>query len=235
MPVQIVSEHIANALPGSDNSASLEMLVAESNHRIANNLSLVAGILRLQVNELTRSGRVLEPEQVGQLLAEVGARIETVGRLHRLLAQSAGASHMELGSYLQDIAQAAIQSMSGSNVTLKPMSGDHCEIPAQIALSVGFVVGEAVTNSVKYAHPCAVRGTIALHCARGGDGSTHIQVVDDGVGLPEGFDPRTDGGLGLRMMRTIAGQLGAKLTFDASGIGLAVDLRLAPNRPVSAN
>ncbi len=234
MPAKIISDYLVEAAPIAGSTATLEVLVAESNHRIANNLSLVAGMLRLQANDLARSGRGFSPEEAVLLLAEVGARIDTVGRLHRLLAQSGGASQMDLRDYLEEIAAAAIHSMSGDRVRLTSVTGSDCVIPAHIALSVGFIVGEAVTNAVKYAHPARVAGTIAMACQRQPDGSTLIRITDDGVGLPEGFDPRRDGGLGFRMMRTIAGQLGAGLTFDGSGMGLSVEIRLPPNRPVSA-
>ena len=40
-----------------------------------------------------------------------------------------------------------------------------------------------------------------------------VTVQDDGVGLPEGFDPHTAGNLGLQIVRTLVeGELGG--TFD---------------------
>lgn len=212
-----------------------DVLIAESNHRIANNLTLIAGMLRLQANDIAKAGLALSPQDAKNLLAEVGSRIETVGRLHRLLAESGGASHLDMNEYLQDIAEAAICSMSGQNVFLAPASQAVCELPAQIALSVGFIVGEAVTNAVKYAHPAGAPGSITLDCRRLHDGSTQVLVGDDGVGLPEHFDADLDGGLGLRMMRTIAGQLGAQFAIMPHATGLTVSLVLPPCRPVCAS
>lgn len=60
-----------------------------------------------------------------------------------------------------------------------------------------------------------------------------ITVRDDGRGLPEGFDPRTAGNLGLQIVRTLVeGELGG--SFDmvpAPGRGTQVVLDL----PVSAD
>ncbi len=111
--------------------------------------------------------------------------------------------------------------------------GDIVGIRTQIALSVGFMVGEAVTNAVKYAHPAGAPGVIALDCQRTADGSTIVRIHDDGVGLPQDFDANNDGGLGMRVMRSIAKQLGADLAFVSHATGLTVDLRLPPNRPIS--
>jgi two-component sensor histidine kinase len=235
MPTQLLADFLAETSTVSYPAAALDVHIAESNHRIANNLTLIAGMLRLQAHDIGKAERTLSPDDAQQLLAEVGARIETVGRLHRLLAQGGGSTCLDVADYLQDIAQAAICCMSGRNVALQTPSDQVCELPAQIALSVGFIVGEAVTNAVKYAHPAGAPGVIALDCQRWPDGSTLIRVSDDGVGLPQGFDAITDGGLGFRLMRTIAGQLGAELAFSSPATGLAVSLRLPPNRPVSTD
>ena len=71
-------------------------------------------------------------------------------------------------------------------------------------------------------------------CFRRPGGAILIQIADDGVGLPEGFDPAKDGGLGMRMVRMLADQLGASLTFESTGIGLTVRLLIPPPRPVPA-
>ena len=54
------------------------------------------------------------------------------------------------------------------------------------------------------------------------------EVFDDGVGLPEGFDPAHDGGDGLRTMRRATAELCAVLSFKSSCLGLVVGLILSP-------
>jgi two-component sensor histidine kinase len=228
MTVQLVGNDLTHASPA-------DVLIGESNHRIANNLTLIAGLLRLQAADLAKAGATLSAEDACLLLQEVGGRIETVGRLHRLLADAGRGERLDLHQFLHDIAVAAIGSMSrAGDMTLGPAMGDVCAIPAQQALPVGFVVGELVTNAVKYAHPAGVRGSIELSCHARPEGAILIQIADDGVGLPEDFDPRRDGGLGLRMVRMLADQLGANLAFESTGIGLAVRLLIPPARPISA-
>lgn len=101
--------------------------------------------------------------------------------------------------------------------------------PSDSVASAGFIVAEAVKNAIKYAHPAGVRGRIEVHCARDADGSIRIDVADDGVGLPEGFDPVGDGGFGFHLMREQSARLGATITFVSTSLGLRVELR-APAR-----
>ncbi|HEX4197008.1 MAG TPA: sensor histidine kinase [Caulobacteraceae bacterium] len=229
MSVQLVGDDLKQPSPA-------DVLVGESNHRIANNLTLIAGLLRLQAADVAKSGRTLSAEEACLLLEEVGGRIETVGRLHRLLAHVGHAETIDLHEFLHDIAEASIGSMAlAGDMTLAQTLPDACAIPAHQALPLGFVVGELITNAVKYAHPTGVKGRVEVLCDPRPEGGILIQIVDDGVGLPEGFDPGQDGGLGMRMVRLLADQLGASLSFASSDVGLTVRLLIPPARPVSAN
>jgi len=88
-------------------------------------------------------------------------------------------------------------------------------------VTVGLIVGELVTNALKYAHPAGVFGEIIVGCTDAGDRLV-IEVADDGVGLPEGFDAAKNAGLGLRLVHSLAEQLRATLMFNDSGTGLSV-------------
>ena len=45
-----------------------------------------------------------------------------------------------------------------------------------------------------------------------------MEMEDDGVGLPERFDPMTAGGMGFVLIRSLAASLGAKVVrFDSLG------------------
>ena len=223
MSLEIRSDGVSRRDSRDVSGPTPELLIAESNHRIANNLTLIAGLLRLQASSLAKDKRSLTAEDVRLLIEEVGGRVETVARLHRLLASASRGSALVLSNYLHDIAEAAIGSMTAAGgVTFVRSAGDPCEIEPHQALPVGFIVGELVTNAVKYAHPTGVKGRIELGCHPRPHGTVLIQIVDDGVGLPEGFDPRKDGGLGMRMVRSLADQLGANLNFESSEVGLTV-------------
>ncbi len=236
MTVELVRDYLADESAADDDALPAEMLVAESNHRIANNLTLIAGLVRLQASSLVKAGGVLTAAEACHLLEEVSIRIDAVGRLHRLLATRMGEPRLDLGQYLQEVASAAAASMSArGDTSLVFRSTAACEIASREALPIGFIVGELVTNAVKYAHPSRVAGRIEVGCRRSPGGATVIEVADDGVGLPEGFDPRSDGGLGMRVVRSLAAQIGASLVFKADGIGLTVRLMISPRRPAAAN
>ena len=198
-------------------------LAAEANHRIANSLAAIAGIVRLEASDPKRVQHLRSPSEVRNFLAEISLRIDTAAELHRLLALSDHGSDIDLSNYLLKIVGSVVAANAFANgAEIDHCLGENCALPSDQALAVGLIVAELVTNSLKYAHPAGVRGKISVRCEPVADGLT-IEVADDGVGLPEGFDPETAPSLGFRLMRALSRQLGANLTFD-SDMGLTARL-----------
>ena len=86
-------------------------------------------------------------------------------------------------------------------------------------MPLALIVTEMVANAIKYAHPGGAPGAIVAY-GSGDETFTMIEIADNGVGLPENFDPKTDGKLGLQLVRSLAKQLGATLVFDSDALGL---------------
>jgi two-component sensor histidine kinase len=206
---------------------------SEADHRIANHLSLIASLLRMQKKAL-KEARSFSRQDAEWLLDDCGRRIETVARVHRLLA-GRGDEHAQIDvrEYLGDLARGIVEGIATSSECALDFScDDDVAVVAEHVAPLGLLVGELVTNAVKYSHPAGVRGKIAVHCSRGADGAIIVSVSDDGVGLPEDFDPQVSGNIGFRMMRSLVQRLQGELDFDSSGLGLGVTLKIpAPRAP----
>jgi two-component sensor histidine kinase len=215
--------------PVSASDSLMVDLAAEANHRIANHLSVISGLLRMQASSLGRESSQLSGDQVRLILTETGSRLETVARLHRLLAEGYKQVSIDLAEYLRDIAEAVVSGLAVALETdLRFRADDGCLVAKGKALPLGLIIGELVTNAIKYAHPAGVRGKIDVACRRRPDGAIIVQVADDGVGLPDGFDPMGDGGMGFRVMRLLTEQLAATMDFESDGLGLRASVRVPP-------
>jgi two-component sensor histidine kinase len=195
--------------------------VAEADHRIANNLASLSGVIRLQRNAISRgSEQTFTAAQVCMLLDDISARIEVTAKLHNSLALATNGNGVNLGDFLQEI--------SGMIGTLGPqgkmdVTVDHsCDrhIEPRHALHAGLITAELLTNACKYAHPAGLPVKVHICCETGDDGSFVVEVTDDGVGFPENFDPATDGGLGFQLMRALAKNLNAELQFEHGSLGV---------------
>lgn len=204
--------------------------LSEAQHRIANNLALIAGYTRLHATRLAKTGEPLSAREACIALEEIAARIETVGELHRLLSDSPRQAEagVDLGRYLAKLCQGLMDTLSfAGETTITHDNEAGCLVRPDQATPVALIVSELVTNALKYAHPSGVPGKIRVSCRSLGEGLV-IKVADDGVGLSEDFDPLTDGGLGFRVVRGLARQLGASLAYESDGVGLTVRLTLRP-------
>jgi len=160
----------------------------------------------------------------GLFADEIIQRIERVGELHRRLSVSDDAT--DLAEYLRGIALSAVASVDSFNRThLKFAIAEECSVPGRTASLVGLAVNELVVNAIKYAHPSGIAGQLLIGCNREGDAIV-VDIADDGVGLPEGFDPMTGGGFGLKLVRSLSTQLKAQLNFADTGTGLHARLTI---------
>lgn len=201
-----------------------EILVREANHRIANSLAGIAGLVRLQASDIAQRREAIPAAEVRDMLREVGARIDALGRLHRLLAHQTDASKVDLGLHLGEVA--AIVASTFDGMVLKNACQGGCQVDAGTAGTVALIVSEMITNSAKHAHPSGLPVEILLGCNRLDDGAIIVAVEDDGVGLPEDFDAEAGGGLGHKVIRALSSQVGARLTLESHALGLRSTLLL---------
>ena len=199
--------------------------MAEADHRIANNLASLSGVIRLQRNAISRSSeQTFTTDQVCMLLDDIGARIEVTAKLHKSLALTTNGNGVNLGDFLQEISEmiGTLGPEGKMDLTIDHSSDGH--IDPRHALHAGLITAELLTNASKYAHPSGLPVKVHVRCETEDDGSFVVEVTDDGVGFPENFDPATDGGLGFQLMRALANGLNAELQFEHDSLGVRARL-----------
>jgi two-component sensor histidine kinase len=205
----------------------LHPALSEANHRICNNLSLLASSVSIRAAHLSRRDEWVDSHDVATILYEISARIATVGQLHRLLSKTPENSCLDLKESLRELCETLLSALSTPERTQLIWAGSgECIVTSEHVLPICLIVTEVVTNSLKYAHPTGVAGKLMVGCHRDADGSLLVEVADDGIGMPESFDLEVDGGIGSKTIRLLAGQIGAEIAFDTSAIGVEFELRL---------
>jgi len=198
--------------------------LAEADHRIANNLASLNGVIRLQRNAISKSRRTFTTDQVCMLLDDIVARIEVTAKLHRSLARAVNGKGVNLGEFMKEVSEmiGSLGPRGNMQVTVDRVCDAH--IDARHALHAGLIIAELLTNASKYAHPTGLPVKVHIHCETKDDGSFMVEVTDDGVGFPENFDPSIDGGLGFQLMRALANGLHAELHFEHDSLGVCARL-----------
>ncbi len=206
----------------------------EANHRFANQLSIIAGSVNRHLLALEKGGGAsVAPEDVRGILRDIAGKIFGMAELHRLLAKDPGAYDVDLGPLLMAGTRTTVAALGlGEKVHVTEHFTDSLRLPTETGSTVLFIVSEIVMNAIKYAHPTGVPVLIRLGGRRSLDNAIVVEIADDGIGLPEGFDPQADGGMGFRLIRSLAGSLNAGLAINSSPLGLSFQLIL-PVQPAT--
>jgi two-component sensor histidine kinase len=201
---------------------------AEANHRIANNLTIIAEYVR---SEMFFLGREKTPDllSIRGSLQHLSLKIDAIGRLHRLLTSSSHAANIEVCAYLREIADAARCSFAHAERMKFLFSFDtEAVIAAKQAIAIGAIASEALVNSIKYSHPVDEPGVISIGCKRTSRNRLIIEIKDDGAGRARGLAGKgmKYRGAGAGLMQTLAHSLNATLKIIDGHRGHIVRLEL---------
>jgi two-component system, sensor histidine kinase PdtaS len=187
------------------------MLAQELEHRFLNGLQLVAGLLSLQGRTAART-----PEAAFQLTS-AARRIMALGRVHHQLHLRHHHENVELKQFMADLCEELsdllFEERNDHSITVE---GDEVEIPAILATPLGFIVNELITNSVKYA-----KSDITVRIETTASACYSLSVLDEGPGLPAGFDTAKCGGLGMKLVLSLVKQIGGELQIVPRSTGHA--------------
>jgi len=191
-----------------DSLKEKEVLLGEIHHRVKNNLAVISGLLYLQAEKTdTEAGR--------NLLQQSQGRINSMAIVHELLYENHNFSSIDPGKYIEQLTTHISSNLSvrDKDITTTVHTGD-LQIDMNIAIPCALLINELLTNAYKYAFVDRDEGSISVNIYRE-NGCNHIEVKDDGVGIPDAYiEGNGDEGLGMSLVRILAQQLQGTLTIE---------------------
>jgi two-component sensor histidine kinase len=173
----------------------------ELNHRVKNNLSLVAGLLQMQA-------RAAEPAVHDELMKAVD-RVQSIAQVHQALSRGVRHDDIDFGTYLRDLCSSLSRSLLADGRITLAVEAETVNLPIDTVIPLGMVVNELVTNAIKYAYPPPQTGLVSVNFRRDGD-RLRLAVGDGGRGLPKAPEI-TAGGLGMTLINSLVGQVHGEL------------------------
>jgi PAS domain S-box-containing protein len=201
--------------------AEKEMLLKEVYHRVKNNLQVIQSLLSLQSRSL--------PEGTARgVVVDMVQRIRAMALVHEKLYQSGNLAAVPLRDYLEDLGRhlAEAEAVDQRRVRLE-IDVAAVDVGLDIAVPIGLLVTELVSNSLKHAFPAQRGGQVRVLLQPGDGGGFVLRVADDGIGLPADFDPLKTSSMGLKLAVSLARQLGGELVFSSDG-GTIASVQLPP-------
>jgi two-component sensor histidine kinase len=181
--------------------------IREIHHRVKNNLQTVASLLRLQARRGTPEARAELEESV--------RRIASIALVHETLSLE-GTERVEFDIVAQRILDMVEASLTRPDRPIRfSLVGSAGRLPSDLATPLSLIIAELIQNAVDHAFP-GRGGSVMVELKRS-DPGLRVRVVDDGAGLPEGFDIATTTNLGLQIVRTLATELGGTIDVRLEG------------------
>jgi len=190
-------------------------LLKELYHRVKNNLQLIISLFNLQA-------RTLKDGRAQRALSEAANRVRAMSLVHERLYQSRTLGTIRLDDYVRELCdQLASANGADRRGIALALEVAPVDVGLDLAVPLGLLLNELVSNSLKHAFPAGRRGTIrvtlALDAGEGADASEQmlrLTVHDDGIGLPPEADRTSPQTLGLRLVAALSEQLHAELVFE---------------------
>jgi two-component sensor histidine kinase len=185
--------------------AEKEVLLKEIHHRIKNNLQVISSLLRLQATHI-------EDPRALEMFNESRNRIESMALVHEKLYQSANLSQVNFGEYARSLSALLIASYGAraAQITLRTEI-DNVSLSVDVALPLGLIINELLSNSLKYAFPEGEGGEVRIELHHLEDGQIQVIVADNGAGFPRDLDFRETGTLGMQLVSALTEQIEAAI------------------------
>jgi PAS domain S-box-containing protein len=201
----------------------------EIHHRVKNNLQVISSLLDLQMENFSQREAV-KISDVLETFRESQNRVISMALIHEELYENGGNDTLNFSLYLKKLAQSLFQTyrIGNVNTTLNMDMEERIFFNMDIAVPLGTIVNELVSNSLKHAFAGRDKGEIRIklcredteECKNSRKESKNeelnsigfiLAVSDDGVGIPESIDIENPDTLGIQLVNALVDQLDGKL------------------------
>ncbi|WP_027419554.1 sensor histidine kinase [Crocinitomix catalasitica] len=187
----------------SEQHHHVQILLKEVHHRVKNNLQIISSLLSMQTRSVT-------DEDVLGVLDESRRRVDAIALIHQKLYSNIQGNQVDFNSYLKELIKT--QQIIQSDIDCQLETIDLL-LDLDIAVPLGLIVSEMITNSVKHAFKDNKNPVLHISLKENRNGFELI-FHDNGVGLPSDFDLESADSLGMEIIAALIDQIDAKIEYN---------------------
>jgi two-component sensor histidine kinase len=181
-----------------------ELLVNEVNHRVKNNLAVVASLVRLKDDDLGADTD----------LSDVAHQVEAIRIVHEKLYKGGDVTHIEMRSYIEELLGTVFSSPAGRAVEINTEIGE-IKLPSKIAVSLGLIINELATNALKYGSSRSENARFELSFTQVTRREEYTLVIaNSGDPIPETVSLDNPSTLGLRLISSLVRQIDGTISME---------------------
>lgn len=183
-----------------------ELLMKEIHHRAKNNLQVVSGLLSLQSTRIS-------DEKSKDAILEATNRVKSMALIHEQLYQPGAQTDINIKTYLEDLTESLYQSynLSGSAIEVNKNIED-LKLDVDVSIPLGIIANELMSNAFKHAFEANRPGKLTLNLFSQQE-EIVLEVIDNGSGVPEGFDFSKAKSFGMHMVHSLAKKIHAVIHY----------------------
>lgn len=151
-----------------------ELLLREVHHRIKNDLSLVQSLLSTQARTVT--------EDAAAALQGAAYRVGVIARVYDRLQGLSSLDDVSISAVVGGLVDELRAGLVPDDVAVR-VQVQELNVPARLAVSLGIIVNELITNGVKYAFTTAEK-EVTVVVSGDAAGGLLLTVSDTGGGFP---------------------------------------------------
>jgi len=191
----------------------------EIHHRIKNNLQVISSLLDLQADKFKGRKDIMDSEVI-DAFRESQDRVISMALIHEELYKGGKIEDLNFSPYLEKLTQNLFQTykLGNTNTILNMNLEENIFFDMDVAVPLGIIINELVSNSLKHAFIGRDTGEIQIKLHREErnnkdlKGSSFILTVsDDGIGIPEILELKNSDSLGIQLVTILVDQLKGEL------------------------
>jgi two-component sensor histidine kinase len=184
-----------------------ELLLKELHHRVKNNLQVIYSLINLQK-------RRIDSPTLHQSLSMVQNRIKTMSLVHQNLHENENFKEVNLEAYVKTITDylKLLYLNEVKEIAIQLTVDSSIQIIMDRAITIGLLINEIVSNSMKYAFKGRAEGLITIDVQKLHNGY-QMSISDNGIGFSSELAHSKS--LGLYLIENLVKQLQGRYDLES--------------------
>jgi len=215
--IRDITNRIKNEQVLKDDMGKKEALVREIQHRTKNTFNMITSLIHLRSS-------VVRSEETKIILDDLTLRVKSISDLYSLLYETQSFYEVELKTYCNKVIDSMLN--LSKNITLN-RSLQEIIVSSTNAATVGMIIVELLSNTIKYAFPGSQKGIINIELKEI-NSQIVLTIEDNGVGLQKDFNINKIKSVGLHLVSLMVSQLEGNIKFiSETGTKIIVEFPLS--------
>jgi two-component sensor histidine kinase len=200
--IRDITERVKDEKLLSDDLKAKAYLIREMKHRTKNSFSMITSLIQIR--------SYVGTSEIKNVLSDLASRVRSISDLYILLEEAESSNEVNLKNYLNKVITSMINFTKDIQVD---RSLAEMTVPTKVAATVGMILVELMTNSIKYAFQDITDKIITVELKRN-NSMIELIVEDNGIGLKKDLVVTEANYLGLNIVNLLVQELDGKINYD---------------------